>query len=270
MFPEIIQTKFFTLNTLWLFFGIALLATTYTLIKLSEKNGLKVQFFTENAWSMILISLVGARIFSIISNFTTFFYEFSSTTFFQIFKIWDKGLSIWGALIAFGLYLYYLCKKEDQNFFKWLDVLIPAMIIGFAIGHIGAFFEGIHYGSETSFPWGVRFENPSIKYTVPIHPTQIYAFLYATTLAIVLIMLDKLQKFDHENKPGQMGIIGAFAYTVLFFLEQFVRGDDTWILLGIRVPQVVSGIFAITIGIFIYLRYNKRRNKRHLTKKKNG
>ena len=128
MFPIILQTKYFTIHSLWFFITIGLIVGTYTFIKLGLKNGLKLQFLTENALWLLVTSLIGARIFAIIFNWRMFFYEYSLDTFLQIFKIWDKGLSIWGAVAAGLAMLYYLCKKNDQDYLKWLDSLIPAFM----------------------------------------------------------------------------------------------------------------------------------------------
>ncbi len=250
MHPEFIQTKYFTINTLWIFFAAALIVGTYIFIKLAVRNGLKIQFISEHSWGIILWSIVGARILSLILNYKTYFYEFSFTALIKVFYIWDKGLSITGALIALVIYLQYICKKNEQDFWKWIDVLTPSVLIGLSIGYIGTFFEGINYGKPTSLPWGVNFESSQIKYTIPIHPTQIYAFLYTLAIAITLILVSK-------KKAGIIGLIGIASFSFINFLEHFLRGDDTLLLFGTRVPQIVMLLLAITSSIFLYIHYNK-------------
>lgn len=262
MHPELIQTQYFTIYTIWVFFAVGLIVTLYAIAKLSNKSGLKIQFLVNNFWKFLLWAIVGARIFAIVLNLKTYFYEFSGDVFLQLFYVWDKGLNIWGALVAVIIYLYYLCDKKEQNFWKWMDVLVPSIILGMAIGHIGAFFEGINYGKETSLPWGVNFESPAIKYTVPIHPTQIYAFLYSLAISVTLILLSKTEKIKQIKKPGFIGLTGITAYSFFLFLEHFVRGDDNLMLFGIRVEQIIALIVSISSGIFLFLRYNKRTKKR--------
>lgn len=261
MIPIIFQTEFFTLHTLWVFFAIGLIAGTYTLIKLSERHSLKIQFLSENSWKLIIWTLIGARILGVISNYSIYFYELKFSSLIQIFYIWDKGLHFWGGAIAFFIALYFICKKNEQNFLKWLDVIIPSTIVGIAIGSLGAFFDGINYGKETSLPWGVNFENPSIKYAVPIHPTQIYAFIYSAGIAALLILAGQISKIKNLDQAGLVGLCGITLFGLMKFLEEFVRGDDTWLLLGIRVPQIITLLITITAGIFLFLRYNKPINK---------
>lgn len=266
MNPIIFETKFFTLHTIWLFFAIATIAGVYTLIKLSIRNGLKLQFLSENSWKLLIWSIIGARIISILLHLDFYFYEFSITTFFKLFFIWDKGLDIWGAIAAFLICLYHLCRNSEQSFWKWLDVLVPSVILSFAISHIGAFFGAINYGSPTSLPWGVNFESPLIKYAVPIHPTQIYAFLYSTLLTIGLIMASHHEKIKNIEKPGLLGLSGIMAYTFFRFLEDFIRGDDTFTIFDIRLTKFTIPLIMIFTGVLIHLRYTKPRRKLEISK----
>lgn len=262
MQPILFETAFFTLHTLWVFVALAVIAGTYALIKLSIKQGLKLQFLSEHSTRLILWTVLGARMVTIIVNYQTYFYEFSGKTFLNLFAIWDKGLNLWGGIISLFLGLFFYCKKSDQDFFKWLDAIIPSLIIGLAIGHIGTFFDGIAYGKPSNLPWAVNFESPSIKYTVPIHPTQIYAFLYATTIAIGLYLLSQNEKIKNLEKQGFLGLLGVTAYAFFRFLEEFVRGNDVLLIFGIRLSQIFAFIAFISTGIFLFLRYNKRRWKK--------
>ncbi|MCK9186645.1 prolipoprotein diacylglyceryl transferase [Candidatus Gracilibacteria bacterium] len=266
MNPILFETKYFAINSLWFFITIGIIAGTYALIILAERNSLKLQFLSENTLKLILWTVIGARVFAIIENYQSYFYEFSLQTFLNLFYIWDKGLSFSGAVLAFFIYFYIICKKNNQDFFKWLDVLVPASLIAIAFGNIGAFFEGSNYGHETSLPWGVNFESPSIKYTVPIHPTQIYSFIYTAIIAAGLILINRIEKFSNLEKTGFIGILGITAYNFLRFLEEFLRGDDAIMILGIRFPQIIAGLIAISAGIFLYLRYNSTTAKKIINK----
>jgi len=253
MFPIIFQSKYFTIHSLWVFMTIAVIAGMYTFIKLGLKNGLKLQFMTDSIIKIFIFAIIGARVFAIISNWSIFFYEYSAKTFLQIFMIWDKGLSLWGAIFAGMIALYYLSKKNDQNFFKWIDSLTPAFLVGLSITCLGLFLDGGWYGHETSLPWGVNFESPDIKYTVPIHPTQMYIMLYSIAIAIGAILLRDHKFFDKNGKLATV-VIGVFSF--VHFLQEFTRGDDVSMFLGIRVPQIVSLAVFIFSLIFYFLYYN--------------
>ncbi|MDX9970898.1 MAG: prolipoprotein diacylglyceryl transferase [Candidatus Gracilibacteria bacterium] len=255
MHPILFQTNSITIYTFWLFFGIAVIAGTYTLIKLSKIYNLKIQFLSDNVLLIILISLLGARIVSIIENYQNYFYELSLQNILSTLYIWDKGLNPWGAILAFLILFYFLCKKNGQSFSKWMDILTPSIIIIIAITSLGAFFDGINYGKETNLPWGVNFESPTIKYTVPIHPTQIYAFIYNIAISIFLIVLGQSRKIKEKTRQGFITLLGIIIFAFFRFLEEFMRGDDTWLLLGIRLPQIFAGLTILVAGIFLVKKY---------------
>lgn len=261
MKPTIFQSDFITIHTFWIFFAVAIIIASHQLIKLAIKNRLKIQFLSDNFLKLIISGLIGARIIGIIFNYQTYFYEFSIEALSRLFYIWDKGLSFWGAMLGILLYFYHITKKQDQNFFKWLDVIIPATILGLAIGHLGTFFEGTNYGIPTSLPWGVNFESPSIKYAVPIHPTQIYAFLYSSIIFASLIHLKHSEKFKIFHKDGAIGLTGVSIYLLFKFLEEFIRGDDTLLIFDVRVSQIFTLIVLIGSSYMFYRSFYKKKRK---------
>lgn len=239
----------------------------YTLIKLSVNNSLKLQFLSSISLKLILWTLIGARVTAILINFKMYFYDFGPHSIPRLFYIWDNELNLFGGAIAFFIYFYLACKKSEQNFWKWLDVIIPAGLIALAIGHMGAFFGGINYGSPTSLPWGVNFASPLVKYTVPIHPTQIYAFIYSTIIAIVLTTLSANKKINTDENIGLMGLGGIGIYSIFRLMEDFVRGDDVMLLLGIRSTKITISLLIIFTGTIFYLRYNNLRQRSAIFKK---
>ncbi|MCC7469790.1 MAG: prolipoprotein diacylglyceryl transferase [Bacteroidetes bacterium] len=263
MFPVLFESKYFIIHTYWLFLSLAFIVFIYSVITLSHKEGLKIQFLSDNALKFFFWSFIGARIVGIIENYYIYFSEFSIHSLARIFFIWDKGLNIWGAILGFLIIFFITCRKEEQDFWKWLDILVPSFLIAMAIRSLGAFFDGINYGNETDLPWGVNFEKPAIKYTVPIHPTQIYSFLYCSTLAGIYLQLSKkMGTLREKNLSGLFALIFSFAFFILAFLEQFLRGDDVLMLAYLRVPQIIMGFMVIFTGVIIYLRYNKGKSKK--------
>jgi len=252
MYQILFQVGPITVFSLWIFIGIGFFAALLIINKLAKKNRLKLQFLADNSLAIFFGGLVTSRIFFVARNYQLYFGDLSLGNIIQVFYLWDKGLSVWGGILGLILGFVYFCRKSGENTLKWLDIVIISILGAMAFGHIGAFLDGRNYGNETNLPWGVIIENS--LYAVPIHPTQIYAALYTGILALVLTQL-----FNKNigKKEGNISIIALIAYPTLRFLEEFLRGDESNIILGLREAQIYALIGILTGGILWYIRRKK-------------
>lgn len=235
--------------------AIGLFAGLLILNKLATRSRLKLKFLADYSLAIFLGGLLCSRLFYIIHNYPIYFSELSSTNLIQLFSVWDKGLSVWGGIIGILATLTYFSQKNKEDTLKWLDVTSVAILAGLTFGHIGAFLDGRNFGRETTLPWGVIIETS--LYTVPIHPTQIYAAIYCGLLAIILFQL-----FSHKisKKAGTISIIALGSYSFLRFLEEFLRGDESNIFLGLREAQIYALLGLIISGILFYVHNLKTKN----------
>ena len=105
----------------------------------------------------------------------------------DIFKIWEGGMSFHGGLIGIVLSSIYFAKKNNQNFFIYLDVISIVAPIGIFFGRIANFINSELYGAETNLPWAVQFIKIDNLYR---HPTQLYEALFeGLILFLILIYL---------------------------------------------------------------------------------
>ncbi|MCD6109588.1 prolipoprotein diacylglyceryl transferase [bacterium] len=265
MFPVLIQIGPIVVYSLWLFAGIGFLFGVFVFSFIAQQKRLNISFIYDHSISLFIFGMISSRLFFVLENFQYYFQDYSIQSFTKIFFVWDKGLSLLGCLVGIILALFYYSKKEHEQTKKWLDILTISTISALAIGHIGTFLDGSSYGNVTSLPWGMIFDNPSIKYAVPIHPTQLYAFLYSTILAISLFI------YYRRKKPiaGKITIIGLVSYFSFIFLEGFLRGDDVFMYAGLREEQWFSLLIFIIIGGYLLRRYNRKRKSQE-SKKSNS
>jgi phosphatidylglycerol:prolipoprotein diacylglycerol transferase len=234
---------------------------------LAKMKRLQLNFIYTNSINILILGLIGARIFFVIENYYLYFPDLSLNSWLGIFYFWDKGLSFLGGIIGIALSLIFYSRKQKEQTKKWLDILTISTIAGLIIGNIGRFLDGSSYGRETNLPWGILFESPSIKYAVPIHPTQLYAVLYSLIIAGVLFFFFAKTSF----KAGIISVIGILSFFTMVFLEGFVRGDDVQMLLGLRIEQCLSIlVFIIAAGSYIIYRYNIKRNSLKTEKNNNA
>lgn len=265
MFPVVFELGPVIIFSLWLFVGLGFLLGVIVFTKLARMKRLNINFLYKHSLSIFIFGIIGSRLVYVLENLQFYFYEINFYSFLRILFIWeDKGLSLFGALLGITLSLVYFSYKDKEQTLKWLDILTISTISGFAIGHLGAFLDGINYGRETSLPWGIIFDNPSVKYAVPIHPTQIYAFLYSAIIAVSLFFIYRKKTLN----PGIIMQIGLILYCTMMFLEGFIRGDDVIIFLYLRIEQWFALFVIIITGALLIYRYNKNRknnsnNKNH-------
>lgn len=256
MFPILFELGPVTVFSKWLFVALGFVAGSYLFVRLSKRNRIKLDVLTEHSFALFFWTLAVSRILFVLLNWNLFFYQFHFRSIIKLFEIWDKGFSFWGAVFAWFIGIWYFSKREGEPFSRLFDVITPSLLLGMAIGNIGAFLDGINYGLPTNLPWGISFHSANVKYITPIHPTQLYAALYTLILAWGLNQL--LQKL-RGKLDGFIFESGALAFCVLKFIEEFFRGDETFKIFGIRLLQILALTFAILALYAIYIRYTNRK-----------
>jgi len=247
----------FIVYSLWFFVTLAFAAGSFVFYQLMQKSRLSISFITNNSFKFLIYSLVISRVLAIISNPTYFFRTDPETGFsffgslINLITFWDKELSFWGGLIGFFFVFVREAMNEKQPFAKWADILTISVITAISIGNIGAYLDGINYGRPTIFPWGVTFQSSFVKYAIDIHPTQIYAFLYSSLIALFLYFLYNKYRAQYD---GLITYVGFFLFSSFRFIEGFFRGDDTItlafnnnesMLRFIRIPELIFLAVAI-------------------------
>ncbi|MBN1494552.1 prolipoprotein diacylglyceryl transferase [Candidatus Peregrinibacteria bacterium] len=256
MFPIIIQIGPIIIYSLWLCTGLAFILGVFIFTSLAKMKRLQLNFIYNNSIKIFAAAIIFARLFFVVENYQIYFQELNLDAILNVFYIWDKGLSFLGGLCGIIITLAYFSYKEKEQTKKWLDILTISTIGGLVLGHIGRFFDGSSYGNTTDLPWGILFESPSIKYAVPIHPAQLYAALYSLIIGGVLFLFFLKTKF----KAGIVTVIGTVSYFTMVFLEGFIRGDDTVIIMSLRLEQVFALIvIMIVTGSYLIIHYNNKR-----------
>ena len=150
---------------------------------------------------------------------------------------------------------HYLCKKNDDDVFEYLDVVALVSPIGIFFGRIANFINSELYGSITNVPWAVTF----IKIDdLPRHPSQLYeALLEGLILFLILIYF----KNKFSKKPGLISGLFLIFYSIFRFFVEFYRLPDEqlgYIFLNLTMGQIISLIFIISGVILFYFKYENR------------
>ena len=175
----------------------------------------------------------------------------------DIFKIWEGGMSFHGGLIGVVLASIYFAKKNNQNFFIYLDVISIVAPIGIFFGRIANFINSELYGTETNLPWAVQFIKIDNLYR---HPTQLYEAIFEGL--ILFLILIYLRNKGLMKITGLMSGIFLICYSIFRFMIEFLRVPDEqigYLLFNLTMGQIISCIFFL---IGIYLTIERYENKK--------
>jgi prolipoprotein diacylglyceryl transferase len=104
-------------------------------------------------WAVPL-GLIGARVYSVLIDYELYFG--ARRDWVNVFKVWDGGLGIPGA-IAFGLAGAWLgCRRARVPLAPVAGAAAAAIAIGQAIGRCGNWFNQELYGRPSGLPWAVQ------------------------------------------------------------------------------------------------------------------
>ncbi len=223
------------MRLVFLLIGSWIAAEFFFRLALSANLGL--QHLKDKGWIFGTVFLVMGRLMAILANYQTYMKDP-----FRVIVVWDGGFSFLGGAIGIGVVLFFTTRDHRTTFLQWLDVLVPATTLGLAFDWLGKFMAAQSYGKPTDSFLGMIFDVPDVRYAVPIHPVQLYYFVFFAVVTFVLLLIRK-----NSKRAGAETFFGIlFASIATFFLE-FLRGD-----FGINVfANVLDFIFLG--GLFVSL-----------------
>jgi len=220
--PSPIMLSFGPINIYWYGFFIVLGVISALLIamKLGSYYGIKKETVIDLAFYLVIFGVIGARVYDV------FFVEWSyfSGHLLDIFKVWQGGLAIHGAVIAGVITLYFFAKKTNplnlpaqagpplkggqenaahlqkggEGGYFWLlaSILVPGLALAQAIGRWGNYFNQELFGGPTGLPWGIPISivNRPIEYlsSTHFHPAFLYESLGNLLIFVILIIFHVL------------------------------------------------------------------------------
>ena len=231
--PEHITPYLFSIGTFQLRYYslmyIVAFVLVYFLVIYRIKNE-KYKYTAEDiqdylVWAMIGV-LLGARLgYVLIYNFVYYlqhpleiFLPFSFADGIRFIGI--SGMSYHGGVIGVIIMSVLFCRKRKIDFWKFADLICPAIPLGYTFGRLGNFINGELFGRATTMPWGMYF--PLDATNTLRHPSQLYeAAFEGILLFIILWLLRKKTGVD-----GSLLGLYIFGYGLARFIVEFFREPD--------------------------------------------
>lgn len=227
---------------------LAVLTGIYLSMKESKKQGM-YSFLSDLITYIIIFGIIGARLYYVIFNFDSY-----KNDILSIFKIWEGGIAIYGAIIGGLIAIIYLAKKRNQSIIKTTDIIAPSLLLAQSIGRWGNFFNSEAHGTEVTLEFLKSLHLPTFIIEgmyingVYYHPTFLYESIWCLIGFIILLIIRKMTK----RKNGIMTCSYFIWYGIGRLIIEGLRTDSLY-LGDYRISQIVSLILIIIgiIGIII-------------------
>ncbi|MEB3255985.1 MAG: prolipoprotein diacylglyceryl transferase [Synechococcaceae cyanobacterium] len=263
---EIFQLGPFALRWYGLLIATAVLVGLTLATRLGRRRGIDPALITDLLPVLVLGAVIGARLYYVLLEWDQY-----RGNWLNVFAIWRGGIAIHGALLGGTAALLLFCRWRRQAFWPLLDVLVPAVALGQAIGRWGNFFNSEAFGLPTDLPW---------KLTIPpehrpapfldqgsFHPTFLYESLWNLGVCALLLVLFRQGSKGRIALPaGALSCVYLMAYSsgrvwiealrldplCLFSTPPFCQG-------GVRMAQLVSMLLIALGGGGLWWLYGRRR-----------
>jgi len=251
---------------------IAVAMAVYLVTRWGKNNGMVTDAIHSVAVWAILGGIIGARLFHVID----FWSDIYGPSPAQIFKVWQGGISVYGAVLGgFAGGAIYMWTRNHPVFLSvWAklggkpveaplptigalaDVSAPAVVLAMAVGRIGDIINGEHFAKATKLPWGFIYEHPATQALYARHGLNALA---ATHPAVVYEMIWDLVVFGvvwalrtRIRPPGMIFALFLALYSAGKFFISYLRLDNEWAM-GLREAQFVAiAVMAITIPLLVF------------------
>ena len=199
-----------SLHSYGLLLVIGFFAATWNATNEAKRRGFDSNLILDMALPMLIVTVLACRVLYVMLAHDQFH------SFWDMLRIWDGGLSFYGAFIGGPLVFAYFAWSRKISVLVLSDLVTPSVFLGYAFGRIGCLLNGCCYGRACALPWAVQFPtegNPSIL-TPPSHPTQLYSSLIALALFFVMQRAKVSKRFTQF--AGQISLL----FIVLYLLER--------------------------------------------------
>ena len=210
------------------------------------------QKFDDCITYLIIGIIIGGRVGYVL------FYNFNYyiNNFFDIFKIWQGGMSFHGGLLGIIVASIIFAKKNNQDAFVYTDLVSLVAPIGIFFGRLANFINSELYGKVTEVPWAVTFVKVD---NLSRHPSQLYEAFFEGIILFILLLYFRNKNF--LAKPGLISGLFLIFYSVFRFCIEFFRVPDEqigYLIFNLSTGQIISLVF-IMIGTIVF--YLKNENK---------
>ena len=201
------------------------------------------------AMTAVPIGIVGARAYHVITDWERF-----QGNWFDVVKIWEGGLGIWGGMFVGVIVGILVARKRKLEIAVGLTCVAPGLALAQSIGRWGNWFNQELFGKPTTLPWALEISAAKAKSAgfeagTTFHPTFLYESLGCLLICVALIKIDK--RWRPQN--GRLFAMYVASYTFLRFFVESLRIDTAKLIGGLRLNQWTSIIFFTASVVYLII-----------------
>ena len=231
-------------------------ATLWTNLRLTRR-GAEPWVVIDIALIAVPLAIIGARIFHVVTHPGFYFGE--DKDIWAIFRIWEGGIAIFGALIGGAIGAWLGCKWTGIRFWSFADALAPGLLLAQALGRFGNWFNQELYGLPTDLPWGLEIDYPNAAWPAGLpegtlfHPTFLYEVIWNVMGVCVLVWAGR--RFGLQW--GRLFALYLAWYSAGRIVWESIRIDPSEVFFGLR-TNVWAAVLGVVVGLAIFFVQRRR------------
>lgn len=247
-----------TIRTFGLFVGVGVVLGAWLAARQIERLGIPREDTYALATRMVIAGFIGSRLTWVASHLE----DIDSPL--DVIAVWEGGIQFSGGFIA-AVLVGMPTFRRWSGWLRWrsLDGYAYGLAIGLAIGRIGCYSVGEHFGRITDFPLGTTYEGGStqedfigdtaLTVGMTFHNLSLYELLHLLVLFGVMSLLLWRSRSPHrELAPGTLMGLFVVWYGVARFLTDVLRVNDERVA-GLTGAQWMS-LAMVPTGLWVLLR----------------
>lgn len=255
--------------------GIGVMCGVLMAVYVAKRENIDPDLVWDFAIYAIIFSIMGARIYYVV-----FEWDMYRGNLLSIFNLRNGGLAIYGAVIAAFLTLFIYTRVKKQSFLQLVDVCVPGLVLGQAIGRWGNFTNREVFGGYTDNLLAMRLPVDVVRDRditeqlrvhivegtnyIQVHPTFLYECLWNLALLCLMLVYQKHKKFR-----GEIWLLYLGGYGLGRFWIEGIRTDQLY-LTGTTIPvsqllAIICVVVAVAADVVVRIRiYNRQREDRNI------
>lgn len=250
----------FTLRVFGIMVALGILVGARVGAGYAERFGLNREDTYNTGMLMVLAGIIGSRLTWVLTHFD----EIENPV--DVIAIWRGGIQFSGGFIA-ALIVGFPMFRSWGTVQRWniLNGYAMGLTVGIAIGRIGCYAVGEHFGRQTNFFLATRYEGGHLQEPmlgdVPIvegmvfHNTSLYELIHLTILfGLMVFLTQRARRAGREVAPASF--VGLFLvwYGVGRFVTDTFRVNDERVLQMTGAQWMSLALVPIGIWILVKLR----------------